>query len=88
MPLLQQLQVGLGVSEASTGLFDYPVLQAADIMLYKATLVPVGEDQERPRGPVRWRRILGGDFRATNGENRLFVVDPWESAIAEEQFPG
>ena len=31
--LLQQLQVGLGVSEASTGLFDYPVLQAADIML-------------------------------------------------------
>lgn len=45
--LLQQLQVGLGVSEASTGLFDYPVLQAADIMLYKATLVPVGEDQEQ-----------------------------------------
>ena len=27
------------------GLFDYPVLQAADIMLYKAGLVPVGEDQ-------------------------------------------
>jgi tryptophanyl-tRNA synthetase len=45
--LLQQLQVGLGVSAASTGLFDYPVLQAADIMLYKATLVPVGEDQEQ-----------------------------------------
>jgi tryptophanyl-tRNA synthetase len=27
------------------GLFDYPVLQAADILLYKATAVPVGEDQ-------------------------------------------
>ncbi|KAG0171829.1 Tryptophan--tRNA ligase, mitochondrial [Apophysomyces sp. BC1034] len=27
------------------GLFDYPVLQAADIMLYRATHVPVGEDQ-------------------------------------------
>ena len=27
------------------GLFDYPVLQAADILLYKATVVPVGEDQ-------------------------------------------
>lgn len=27
------------------GLFDYPVLQAADILLYKATHVPVGEDQ-------------------------------------------
>ncbi|MDD2646379.1 MAG: tryptophan--tRNA ligase [Patescibacteria group bacterium] len=27
------------------GLFDYPVLMAADILLYKATVVPVGEDQ-------------------------------------------
>jgi tryptophanyl-tRNA synthetase len=45
--LLQQLQVGLGVAEASTALLDYPVLQAADILLYKATLVPVGEDQEQ-----------------------------------------
>lgn len=30
---------------ASLGLFSYPVLQAADIMLYKADLVPVGIDQ-------------------------------------------
>ncbi len=45
--LMQHLQVGLGVSEALTGLFDYPVLQAADILLYKAALVPVGEDQEQ-----------------------------------------
>ncbi|MFW6111857.1 MAG: tryptophan--tRNA ligase [Candidatus Bipolaricaulota bacterium] len=29
----------------SAGLFDYPVLQAADILLYKASRVPVGEDQ-------------------------------------------
>jgi len=29
----------------NVGLFDYPVLQAADIALYKAQLVPVGEDQ-------------------------------------------
>jgi tryptophanyl-tRNA synthetase len=29
----------------NVGLFDYPVLQAADILLYKALLVPVGEDQ-------------------------------------------
>ncbi len=32
---------------ASVGLFAYPVLQAADIMLYKATHVPVGEDQKQ-----------------------------------------
>lgn len=35
-------------SEAvSVGLYDYPVLQAADILLYKATHVPVGEDQKQ-----------------------------------------
>jgi len=32
---------------ASLGLFAYPVLQAADILLYKATHVPVGEDQKQ-----------------------------------------
>jgi tryptophanyl-tRNA synthetase len=32
---------------ASVGLYDYPVLQAADILLYKATHVPVGEDQRQ-----------------------------------------
>ncbi|KAM6970208.1 tryptophan--tRNA ligase, mitochondrial [Aplochiton taeniatus] len=32
-------------SEGSVGLYTYPVLQAADILLYKSTHVPVGEDQ-------------------------------------------
>lgn len=31
----------------SVGLFDYPVLQAADILIYRAELVPVGKDQEQ-----------------------------------------
>lgn len=31
----------------STGLFNYPILQAADILLYKADFVPVGRDQEQ-----------------------------------------
>jgi tryptophanyl-tRNA synthetase len=31
----------------SAGLLTYPVLQAADILIYKATLVPVGKDQEQ-----------------------------------------
>ena len=31
----------------STGLFTYPVLQAADILIYKADYVPVGKDQEQ-----------------------------------------
>lgn len=36
---------GEGKDFVSTGLFTYPVLMAADILLYKATVVPVGEDQ-------------------------------------------
>jgi tryptophanyl-tRNA synthetase len=32
---------------ASVGLYDYPVLMAADILLYKATHVPVGDDQKQ-----------------------------------------
>jgi len=33
--------------QVSTGLFDYPVLMAADILLYDTDLVPVGEDQKQ-----------------------------------------
>src|SRR4051794_25654514 len=34
-----------GTDQASVGLFTYPVLQAADILIYNAASVPVGEDQ-------------------------------------------
>jgi tryptophanyl-tRNA synthetase len=33
--------------EASMGLFTYPVLMAADILIYKSTIVPVGKDQQQ-----------------------------------------
>jgi tryptophanyl-tRNA synthetase len=36
-----------GADQASVGLFTYPVLQAADILLYQADEVPVGEDQRQ-----------------------------------------
>ena len=40
-------KVGKDREGASIGLFVYPVLQAADILLYNATHVPVGEDQKQ-----------------------------------------
>ncbi len=40
-------KAGKHAERVSVGLFDYPVLQAADILLYKATHVPVGEDQKQ-----------------------------------------
>jgi tryptophanyl-tRNA synthetase len=36
-----------GAEQASIGLFTYPILQAADILLYQADQVPVGEDQRQ-----------------------------------------
>ncbi len=36
-----------GATQASLGLFSYPVLQAADILLYQTEQVPVGEDQRQ-----------------------------------------
>lgn len=52
----------------NAGLFMYPVLQAADILLYRATLVPVGQDQvqhvELTRDIVRWFNKRYGEFFA------------------------
>ena len=44
---------------ASVGLYAYPVLQAADILLYKATHVPVGEDQKQH---LELARDIAGKF--------------------------
>jgi tryptophanyl-tRNA synthetase len=40
-------KAGKDRENASIGLYDYPVLMAADILLYRATHVPVGEDQKQ-----------------------------------------
>jgi tryptophanyl-tRNA synthetase len=44
---------------ASLGLFAYPVLQAADVLLYQATHVPVGEDQKQH---IELARDIAGKF--------------------------
>ena len=40
-------KAGKDAERSSVGLFDYPVLMAADILAYKATHVPVGDDQKQ-----------------------------------------
>ena len=40
-------KAGKNAERAGLGLFAYPVLMAADILLYRATHVPVGEDQKQ-----------------------------------------
>jgi tryptophanyl-tRNA synthetase len=58
-----------GAEGASVGLFTYPILQAADILLYDADRVPVGEDQ---RQHLELTRDLAQRFNSRFG--RTFVV--------------
>jgi tryptophanyl-tRNA synthetase len=58
-----------GAEAASVGLYAYPVLQAADILLYATHLVPVGEDQ---RQHLELSRTLARRFNGMYGET--FVV--------------
>ncbi|MFC9590939.1 tryptophan--tRNA ligase [Streptomyces sp. NPDC056944] len=54
-----------GVGNASVGLFTYPILQVADILLYQAHEVPVGEDQ---RQHIELTRDLAERFNGRFGE--------------------
>jgi len=53
-----------GADSASVGLFTYPILQAADILLYQPKAVPVGEDQ---RQHIELTRDLAARFNARFG---------------------
>lgn len=55
----------LSQENVSVGLFDYPVLMAADILLYQTDLVPVGDDQSQH---VEITREIARKFNRTYGE--------------------
>jgi tryptophanyl-tRNA synthetase len=58
---------------ASHGLFAYPVLMAADILLYDANQVPVGKDQKQH---LEVTRDLAGKINEAFGEGTLVVPEP------------
>ncbi|MFN3287263.1 MAG: tryptophan--tRNA ligase [Sphingomonadaceae bacterium] len=58
---------------ASVGLFAYPVLQAADILLYKATHVPVGEDQKQH---LELARDIAAKFNTDTGHELFPLPEP------------
>ena len=62
-------KAGKNKEGASVGLFTYPVLQAADILLYQATHVPVGEDQKQH---IELTRDIAIKFN-TDFDTELFV---------------
>ena len=75
--MIQFKEKSKGETESvGVGLFTYPVLQAADVLLYKANGVPVGEDQ---RQHIELMRDIGLRFNQTFRE--VFVLP--EAWIAE-----
>jgi len=64
------------LSDVNSGLFTYPVLMAADILLYDANIVPVGKDQLQH---LEMTRDIAGSFNHLMGET---LVLP-ESKVSE-----
>ena len=67
-------KINNNISEAGNlGLYSYPVLMAADILLYKADLVPVGEDQKQH---LELTRDIAGAFNRRFGQEYFKLPDP------------
>jgi tryptophanyl-tRNA synthetase len=58
-------KVGRSAANIHVGLFDYPVLMAADVLLYGADLVPVGDDQKQH---MEFTRHVARKFNGLYGE--------------------
>ncbi len=74
-------KAGKDRENASVGLFDYPVLMAADILLYRATHVPVGEDQKQHLELSRdiaqkFNNDFGDSIRSHGANDGLFFPLP------------
>jgi tryptophanyl-tRNA synthetase len=85
--------------QVSTGLFDYPALMAADILLYETDVVPVGEDQKQHVELTRdiaqrFNSIYGPTFRLPEpvipevGARIMGLDDPTKKMSKSEDNPG
>lgn len=63
----------LGNEQITVGLFNYPVLMAADILLYDATYVPVGEDQTQH---LEFTRDIAERMNSRFGQGLFVVPEP------------
>jgi len=65
--------------QAALGLYSYPVLQAADILLYQTTHVPVGEDQKQH---LELARDIAGAFNRAYNQDFFTLPEPQILGIA------
>ena len=90
------------IRSANLGLFAYPVLQAADILLYRADAVPVGEDQSQHleltrRLARRFNQLVGVEFfpevqtLLSSGKRIMSLADPtskMSKSLGEKHYVG
>lgn len=76
VPTLKDVMHDLNIENPSLGLLNYPVLQAADILMVKANLVPVGKDQQ---SHIEVTREIARDFN--KGFSEIFPIP--EAMIGE-----
>lgn len=69
-----KLQNEVGEDDVNMGLFCYPILMAADILLYKPDLVPVGKDQKQH---VEITRDIAGRFNKIYKTNTFKLPEPF-----------
>ena len=67
-------KAGKNAERAGLGLFAYPVLMAADILIYKATHVPVGDDQKQH---LELARDIAATFNARYDVETLLAPEPY-----------
>ena len=69
----------------NAGLLNYPVLQAADILLYRANLVPVGEDQVQH---LELSRVVARRWNAQFGNGEEFFPEPQPALTPTRRIMG
>jgi tryptophanyl-tRNA synthetase len=79
--------------EINVGIFDYPMLMAADILIHNADIVPVGKDQKQHVEFARdtaekFNRIFMGDGKSCEEENALFKLPEAKIIESVETVPG
>jgi tryptophanyl-tRNA synthetase len=91
-------QARKGRESLGSGIFEYPVLMAADILLYQTELVPVGEDQKQHLEltrdlAIRFNRDYGATFRVPEpyiprvGARIMSLSDPTKKMSKSDDDP-
>jgi tryptophanyl-tRNA synthetase len=82
VPTLKEVMADLHIEQPPFGLLGYPVLMAADILSFKANVVPVGEDQ------LSHLEVTRELARRLNGQIGDILIEPTPKISETKRLPG